>query len=123
MNLQATALVAGAGKRVAVFKEVFPQGRVRDDVALTASLRERYDEWRDVRANAPHIVSPALRSWVATVFTDALQWPPEAIAEANAIPPTLVHTIPQHQETLRPDLVLMQGDAPPAVDSVRPAES
>ena len=58
------------------------------------------------------LVSPRQREWIRTVLRDALGWPDDMLAEHNAIPQTLAVTIQQHQETLRPDLVLMDGGSP-----------
>ena len=95
-----------------VYKDVFPQGVVRDDTQATAALREAYDEWRDARSEMMHVVSPRQQEWIRTVFRETLGWPEERLAEHNAIPQLLVANIQQHHETVRPDLVLMDQGTP-----------
>ncbi|HEX5430522.1 MAG TPA: hypothetical protein VFW83_01045, partial [Bryobacteraceae bacterium] len=104
--------ISGPFLSLPVFKEVFPQGFLKDNSALTATLREAYDEWRVARADMMNTVSPRQREWLRTVFTQALEWPAEYLAEHNAIPQHLSVTVPQHQETLRPDLLLWDGTTP-----------
>lgn len=95
-----------------VYKDVFPQGLVKDDSAATAQLREAYDEWQSAREAVMSFVSPGEHVWVRTVLREFLGWPNDMVAEHNAIPQTLAIPVPQHQETLRPDLVLKDGDSP-----------
>lgn len=104
--------ISGPFVSLPVFKDVFPQGFLRDDSAVTGTLREAYDEWRVVRKDMMRRVSPRQREWLRTVFTHALEWPEDYIAEHNSIPQHLALTVPQHQETLRPDLLLWNGTAP-----------
>jgi hypothetical protein len=47
---------------------------------------------------------------VRYVLTRTLQLPEEIIAEGQAIPPTLKATIAEQQETLRPDLVILEPE-------------
>jgi len=103
-----------------VYKDVFPQGLVKDDTAATADLREAYDEWRAARESVMSFVSPGEHVWVRTVLREALDWPNDMVAEHNAIPQTLAISIPQHQETLRPDLALMDGSSPRALIQILP---
>lgn len=104
--------ISGPFVSLPVFKEVFPQSFLRNDSRLTAALREAYDEWRVARQSMMHTVSPKQREWLGTVFTQALEWPADYIAEHNAIPQHLALMVPQHQETLRPDLALWDGSNP-----------
>jgi hypothetical protein len=94
-----------------VYKEVFPQGLVKDDTAATAQVREAYDEWRAARDSVMSFVSPGEHVWVRTVLREMLGWPNDIVAEHNAIPQTLTAAVQQHQETLRPELVLLGGDS------------
>ena len=104
--------VSGPFLSLPVFKEVFPQGLVKDSPPLTREMRELYDEWCALRQASRSIVAPAQREWFRAVLTTLLEWPAERIAEANAIPQNLVHSVAQHRETLRPDLVLMEDGKP-----------
>lgn len=104
--------VSGPFVSLPVFKEVFPQGLVKDSPDLTRELRELHDEWRDARLRSPGIVSPAQREWLKAVFLTLLEWPAEWLVEDNAIPQNLSHFVAQHHETLRPDLVLLEDGKP-----------
>ncbi len=112
--------VSGPFISLPVFKEVFPQGLAKDSPELTRELRELYDDWCSARVTAPSLVTPAERDWLRAVFTTLLGWPPEWIAEDNAIPQNLAHTVPQHHETLRPDAVLLDAGAPRLLISILP---
>jgi hypothetical protein len=112
--------VSGPFISLPVFKEVFPQGLAKDSPELTRELRELYEEWRSARVTAPALVTPAQRDWLRAVFTMLLGWPPAWIAEDNAIPQNLAHTVPQHHETLRPDAVLLDSGAPRLLISILP---
>jgi hypothetical protein len=113
--------ITGPFVSLPVYKEVFPQGLVKDDTAATARLREAYDEWRALPQGGTSLVSPSQREWIRTVLRDALSLPDEMLAEHNAIPQTLAVAVQQHQETLRPDLVLMDGGAPRLLIQLLPA--
>jgi hypothetical protein len=103
--------ITGPFVSLPVYKEVFPQGLVKDDTGATSGLRETYDEWRSTPEDGT-LVSPHQREWIRAVLRGTLSWPDEMLVEHNAIPQSLAATIPQHQETLRPDLVLMDGNSP-----------
>src|ERR1017187_4105448 len=104
--------ITGPFVSLPVYKEVFPQGLVKDDTTATARLRELYDEWRATPEGGTSLVSPHRREWIRAVLRDTLGWPDEMLVEHNAIPQSLAVAVPQHQETLRPDLVLMDGNSP-----------
>lgn len=104
--------VSGPFISLPIFKEVFPQGLVKDSPELTRELREVYNEWCETRVHARAVVSPAQREWVRAVFTTLLGWPAERLAEANAIPQNLSYHVALHHETLRPDLVLLEDGKP-----------
>src|SRR5262249_18493743 len=97
--------VSGPFLSLPIFKEVFPQGLVKDSSALTRELRELYDDWREARTHAQGIVSPAEREWLRAVSTTLLGWPADWLVEDNAIPQNLSYFVAQHRETLRPDAV------------------
>lgn len=104
--------VSGPFVSLPVFKEVFPQGFAKDAPDQTRELRELYDDWREARAQAPSLVTPAQREWLRAVFVNWLGWPPEWLAEDNSIPQNLTHFVAQHHETLRPDAVLLEDGKP-----------
>ena len=112
--------VSGPFVSLPVFKEVFPQGLVKDSSELARELRALYDEWREARLHSPALVSPAQRDWLRAVFVNLLEWPTEWLIEHNAIPQNLSYFVAQHHETLRPDLVLMENGKPRLLISVLP---
>lgn len=112
--------VSGPFISLPVFKEVFPQGLVKDSSDQTRELRELYDEWREARKQMPGVVSPAEREWVRAVFSVLLEWPTDYLLEHNAIPQNLSYFVAQHHETLRPDLVLIEGDNPRLLITILP---
>jgi hypothetical protein len=110
--------VSGPFLSLPVFKETFPQGLVKDAPALTREMKELYEEWRVARSSSQAFVSPAQREWLWAVFQTLLGWPPEWIAQDNAIPQNLAHTVAQHHETLRPDAVLLDSGKPRLLISI-----
>jgi hypothetical protein len=112
--------VSGPFISLPVFKEVFPQGLVKDSPELTRELCELYTEWCEARDNARSIVTPAQREWIRAVFTTLLDWPAERLAEANSIPQNLSYLVAQHHETLRPDVVLLEDGKPRLLITVLP---
>ncbi|MGB7546227.1 MAG: hypothetical protein WBM14_00625, partial [Terracidiphilus sp.] len=112
--------VSGPFISLPVFKEVFPQGLVKDSSDLTRELRELYDEWREARKQSSGVVTPAEREWLRAVFTILLEWPAEYLVEHNAIPQNLSYFVAQHHETLRPDMVLMEGGSPRLLITILP---
>jgi hypothetical protein len=112
--------VSGPFLSLPVFREVFPQGLVKDAPDLTRELREIYAEWCAARALAPQSVSPVQREWVRAVFLTLLEWPAGRLAEDNAIPQNLSHVVAQHHETLRPDAALLEDGKPRLLISLLP---
>ncbi len=88
---------------------VFPQGLDEDDPAHRRELRLAYEEWLDNQFGLQP--DPAIHhAWVRYVLEQTLALPAEVLAEGQTIPPTLKATIAQQQETLRPDLVILDPD-------------
>jgi hypothetical protein len=112
--------VSGPFLSLPVFREVFPQGLIKDAPDQTRELRELYAEWRTARALAPHTVSPAQREWLRAVLLTLLEWPADLLVEDNAIPQDLSYFVAQHHETLRPDYVLLDGGKPRLLMSLLP---
>ena len=112
--------VSGPFISLPVFREVFPQGLIKDAPDQTRELREVYTEWRAARALTPHAVSPAQREWLRAVFLTLLEWPADLLAEDNAIPQNLSFFVAQHHETLRPDLALIEDGKPRLLVSLLP---
>jgi methylase of polypeptide subunit release factors len=110
--------VSGPFLSLPVFKETFPQGLVKDSPALTREMKELYEEWRVARSSSQGFVSPAQREWLGAVFETLFGWPAEWIAQDNAIPQNVAHTVAQHRETLRPDAVLLDAGKPRLLISI-----
>jgi hypothetical protein len=104
--------VSGPFISLPVFKEVFPQGLVKDSADRTRELRILYDEWREARLHSAWFVSPPQREWLRAVFVDLLEWPCDWLVEDNAIPQNLSYFVAQHHETLRPDCVVIESGKP-----------
>lgn len=112
--------VSGPFLSLPVFREVFPQGLIKDTPDLTRELRELYTEWLAARTLTPHAVSPAQREWLRAVLLTLLEWPADLLAEDNAIPQNLSYFVAQHHETLRPDLALVEDGKPRLLISLLP---
>lgn len=112
--------VSGPFISLPIFKEVFPQGLVKDSLDLTRDLRELYDEWCEIRDQTKSLVSPPQREWIRAIFTNLLGWPADRLAEANAIPQNLSYLVAQHHETLRPDAALMEDGKPRLLITILP---
>jgi hypothetical protein len=85
--------VSGPFLSLPIFREVFPQGLIKDAPDLTRELRELYTEWRTARALIPNTVSPAQREWLRAVLVTLLQWPADLLVEDNAIPQNLSYFV------------------------------
>ena len=112
--------VSGPFISLPVFRDVFPQGLIKDAPDQTRELREVYTEWRAARVLTPHAVSPAQREWLRAVFLTLLEWPADLLVEDNAIPQNLSFFVAQHHETLRPDLALIEDGKPRLLVSLLP---
>ena len=101
--------VSGPFVSLPALLRVFPQGLEAHDPDLAKRLRLRYEEWEDSKADGG-IITPAHRGWIRWVLNDVLGFSSETLAEAQAIPQTLKAHIPEHGETLRPDLAVLEPD-------------
>lgn len=98
--------VSGPFLSVPVLERAFPQGLDADDPKLARALRTALDE---------QAADTGLRwAWVRWVLTDLLGHPDDLVRDASAIPAGLEHRVAEHDETLRPDLVIVEpGDGAP----------
>ena len=112
--------ISGPFISLPVFKKTFPQGLTKDVSESTRELRELHEEWRVTAEKLPAAITPAQREWLSAVFRGLLGWRKEWLAEDNAIPQNLAHAVPQHHETLRPDLALLESGKPRILISILP---
>ncbi|HEY1013511.1 MAG TPA: hypothetical protein VGE07_12450, partial [Herpetosiphonaceae bacterium] len=104
--------VSGPFLSLPVLLRVFPQGLDAHDSELSRSLRLAYEEWRDNQQGLRP--EPAIhQAWLRFVLETMLELPPSLLAEGDAVPAALQAELPEHGETLRPDLALL-GDGPGA---------
>lgn len=98
--------ISGPFLSMPVLRETFPQGLDAHDAALSRTLRTAYEEWREDQASRSR--DPAIHSiWVRFILTKILGFRPDLIAEGQSLPPGLQLRVPEHHETLRPDLALL----------------
>ncbi|QWF69697.1 hypothetical protein KEF85_09945 [Methylomonas paludis] len=94
--------VSGPFVSLPVLLRVFPQGLdVRDPIQAKA-LRAVYQQWQEA-PNAPGIQ----HAWIEHVLSQLLVFPPELLAQGQAIPGGLQASLPEMAETLRPDFALL----------------
>lgn len=92
-----------------VLLQVFPQGLDAHDPELSSNLRAAHEEWADNQAGLTP--DPAIHTaWVQYVLQQALEYNQEVLLEGQSIPTGLSVPIPEHAETLHPDLVLAEPD-------------
>ncbi len=103
--------ISGPFLSMPVLLRVFPQGLGAHDPDVLRELRTAYEEWLDNQQGlrpdrAIH------HAWIRHVLERTLELPAKNIAEGQAIPASLAVPVPEHGETLRPDLVIMDADKP-----------
>ncbi|MGB8344341.1 MAG: restriction endonuclease, partial [Ktedonobacteraceae bacterium] len=103
--------VSGPFVSLPVLMRVFPQGLEKDgdEPELRRLLRMAYDEWAD-NQGGPRPDPAIHRQWLRFVLANALEMPAEILAEGPTIPPNLRAYVPEHHETLAPDMVLLAPD-------------
>ena len=104
--------VSGPFLSMPVLERIFPQGlpKEHDESEVLKELRRAYAEWQDECEKAHP--DPAIhQAWVRFVLRRVLDLAPESsgplLLEAQAFPPGLTATVPEHGATLRPELVLV----------------
>src|SRR6266516_3397895 len=103
--------VSGPFLSMPVLLSVFPQGLEKDEqeAELRRMLRMAYDEWADNQAGVRP--EPAIHlEWLRFVLATVLEMPREMLAEGQALPPGLLAYMPEHGETLLPDIALLSPD-------------
>src|SRR5512146_2724089 len=101
--------ISGPFLSMPVLLRAFPQGLAAHDPDGLRELRAAYEEWLDNQQGLRP--DPAVHTaWVRFVLTHTLELNERNIAEGQAIPTSLAVNVPEYGETLRPDLVIMDGD-------------
>lgn len=107
--------VSGPFLELSALAKVFPQGLDPDDSDHVASLRVAHDEWLEDHADeAIH------RTWIDWILCETLEQPDEVLRREGALDGNWTVAIKEHQETLRPDVVLVDGDTPRLFVTVLP---
>jgi hypothetical protein len=92
-----------------VLKRALPQGLDPVEPTIVDELRRAYEEWEQ---------DPNLhRQWATWVLTSLLGFDEATLKEGPSIPSTMAVAIPEHDETLRPDVIVCD---PSAGDGVHP---
>ena len=89
-----------------VLLQAFPQGLDAHDPEHLRNLRLAYEEWLDNQQG----LRPDLaihRAWVEFVLRETLELPTEVLLSGQQLPSGIQANIAEYQETLRPDLVLV----------------
>jgi hypothetical protein len=94
---------------VPVLIKAFPQGLDTVDSEKRRLLRRVLSEWDAVRSRPSG--RQVQKSWIRWVLTHLLELPEAQLLEGPAIPPTLTVRVPEHGETLRPDIILTEPGA------------
>ena len=97
--------VSGPFLSMPVLMRVFPQGMIVHDPEIHRNLRQAHEEWEDsLESRRP---DRALhRAWVEFILKTVLEFKDEVIATGQAIQQTWQTEVREHDEILRPDLVI-----------------
>jgi hypothetical protein len=98
--------VSGPFLSLPVLLQVFPNGLEAHEPEQMRLLRLAHEEWEDNQKSLQPETA-IHRAWVEFVFQETLGLPGEVLLSGQAIPTGLQVTIAEHQETLRPDWVVV----------------
>ena len=97
--------VSGPFLSMPVLVDAFPQGLDAHDPIATNQLRAAYEEWSDNQAGLRP--DPAIHTaWVRYVLEKTLEMPAEILADRQGIPEGIKVVVAEHNEVLRPDVVV-----------------
>jgi hypothetical protein len=89
-----------------VLARVFPPGLDAHDTDHARTLRLARDEW-ETSQEGPRPETALHAAWIRFVLAETLELPGDRLAEGQAIPPSLRIGLPEHGETLAPDIALL----------------
>lgn len=98
--------VSGPFLSLPVLLQVFPNGLEAHEPEQMRLLRLAHEEWEDNQKSLQPETA-IHRAWVEFVLQETLGLPGEVLLSGQAIPTGLQVTIAEHQETLRPDWVVV----------------
>jgi len=104
--------VSGPFLSMPVLLRAFPQGLDVLDTAIARETRLAYDEWEQTRGDRSYH-----RAWTMWVLSTLLELPSDLLTDE--IPSSLTVRLPEHGETLRPDLVLREPEGRPDAGTPR----
>jgi hypothetical protein len=90
-------------KRNTLLSHLWPEPH---DPEQSRLLRQEYGKWQDSFEKRKADPAP-LQHWIRFVLTKTLDLDDRVLAEGQAIPQTLHVEIPEHQEFLRPNIVVI----------------
>ncbi|MEO8391572.1 MAG: hypothetical protein ABI700_01140 [Chloroflexota bacterium] len=97
--------ISGPFLSVPVLQRAFPQELDAHDPQLAWDLRGAYEEWLDNQSGLSP--EPAIHNaWIHYVLITILEWDDSVMFEGQGISDSLKAVIPEHGETLRPDIML-----------------
>jgi hypothetical protein len=98
-----------------VLKDAFPQGLEGIDAAKRTTTRQAYDEWREALDLDDPDFSKIHRAWIDLVLKQVLELDEngdgDILKSAQNAPLSVRRDMPEHGVTLRPDFVVMGGQA------------
>lgn len=101
--------ISGPFLSLPVLERVFPQGLDVLDQDHAAKLRLAREEWAEENER-PDPDPEVHDAWVRFVLAETLEYVPEVLIEAGAVPAGLTTVVEEHGETLRPDFVVAHPD-------------
>src|SRR5208337_3406050 len=97
--------VSGPFLSMPVLLRVFPQGMIVHDPEIHRNLRQAHEEWED-SLESRHPDRALHRAWVEFILKTVLEFKDEVIDTGQAIQQTWQTDVREHDEILRPDLVI-----------------
>jgi hypothetical protein len=101
-----------------VLLRAFPQGLDAHDPDHMRELRLAHEEWEDSQEGARPDAA-IHTAWTRFVLMRTLEFPEDRLAEGQAIPPALRVPVPEHAETLTPDVLVRNPQGRPDAGALR----